>query len=135
VKRPLELGGHQLPEGTVVACSIYLAQRRPQAYPRPTEFDPSRFLGKKSSAYEFFPFGGGLRRCIGMAFALYEMKIVLARMLALCDLRLSSPGRGIAMVRRSITITPEQGLLVTMRDRTRSPVMSKPEAMSAGADA
>ncbi len=135
VKRPLELGGHQLPEGSVVACSIYLAHRRPEAYPRPTEFDPSRFLGKKSSAYEFFPFGGGLRRCIGMAFALYEMKIVLARMLALCDLRLASPGRGIAMVRRSITITPEQGLLVTMRDRKPSPVMSKSEVMSVGAGA
>lgn len=133
LKRPLELGGHELPAGTVVACSIYLAHRRPEAYPRPTEFDPTRFLGKKSSAYEFFPFGGGLRRCIGMAFALYEMKIVLARMLALTDLRLASPGRSIAMVRRSITVTPEQGLLVTMRDRTRTPLMSKSEVAAIGA--
>ncbi|MBL8740500.1 MAG: cytochrome P450, partial [Myxococcales bacterium] len=132
LKQPMELGGYQLEPGTVVACSIYLAHRRPEAYPRPTEFDPTRFLGKKSSAYEFFPFGGGLRRCIGMAFALSEMKIVLARMLALADLRLATPGRGVAMVRRSITITPEHGLLVTMRDRTRVPVMSKSEVLSVG---
>jgi len=120
LKKPLTLGGFDLPVGAVVACSIYLAQRRPEAYPRPTEFDPTRFLGKKASAYEFFPFGGGLRRCIGMAFALYEMKIVLARVLALTDLRLAHPGRTTGMVRRSITITPEEGLLVTMRDRTRT---------------
>jgi cytochrome P450 len=119
LKKPMTLGGHDLPPGVAVTCSIYLAHRRPEAYPRPTEFDPTRFVGKKLSAQEFFPFGGGIRRCIGAAFALYEMKIVLARMLALAELRLAHPGRALGMVRRSITITPEHGLLVTARPRAR----------------
>jgi cytochrome P450 len=122
LKRPMKLGGWDLPAGTVVACSIYLAHRRASVYPRPTEFDPMRFVGTKMAPSEFFPFGGGLRRCIGMAFALYEMKIVLGMMLSRIDLRLAHPGREIGMVRRSITLTPEKGLRVTMRERRRTPV-------------
>lgn len=121
LKKPMKLGGWDLPPGVVVACSIYLAHRRPAAHPRPTEFDPTRFIGKKLSPSEFFPFGGGLRRCIGMAFALHEMKIVLGRMLTRVDMRLAHPGRTIGMVRRSITLTPEEGLPVTVRDRRRPP--------------
>ena len=60
---------------------------------------------------EFFPFGGGVRRCIGMAFALYEMRIVLARMLERADLQLT-PHREIGVQRRSITLMPSDGLLV-----------------------
>lgn len=117
LKRPTRVGGHDLPAGVVVVCSIYLAHRRPEAFPRPAEFDPTRFVGKKVSPFEFYPFGGGIRRCIGMAFALYEMKIVLARVLAKLDLRLASPERAIRMVRRAITITPEAGLRVTVAPR------------------
>jgi cytochrome P450 len=113
--KPMRLGGYDLPAETAIVCSIYLAQRRAAAYPNPAEFDPRRFLGKKFSAYEFYPFGGGVRRCIGMAFALYEMKMVLARFFALVDARLAQDS--FRQVRRSITITPERGLLVSVRDR------------------
>jgi cytochrome P450 len=119
LRTPQTIGGWDLPEDTVVACSIYLAHRRKEAYPNPTSFDPSRFLGKKASAYEFFPFGGGVRRCIGMAFALYEMKMVLARLLGRTELRLAerAPPK---MTRRSITITPAGGLMVTARPLARA---------------
>jgi cytochrome P450 family 110 len=110
------LGGWEMKKGAAVICSIYLAQRRPEAYPNPDRFDPKRFLGKKFSAYEFFPFGGGVRRCIGMAFALYEMKMVLARVVSRLDLSLD-PKKPIRMVRRSITITPSDGLRVTVRKK------------------
>src|SRR5262249_17281237 len=82
----------------------------------PERFDPTRFLGKKASAYEFFPFGGGVRRCIGMAFALYEMKMVLARLVARTELALHSK-KPSGMVRRSVTITPSEGLPVILRRR------------------
>ena len=109
------VGGYELARGDVVVCSIYLAHRRPEAYPDPTRFDPLRFLGRKMSAQEFFPFGGGMRRCIGMQFALWEMKMVLARLVARTDLALVDPD--IAMVRRSVTITPGKGLPVILRSR------------------
>jgi cytochrome P450 len=111
LERPARVAGHDLPAGTPVICSIYLAQRRPEVYPDPTRFDPSRFQGKKLTPSEFFPFGGGMRRCIGMSFALYEMRIVLARIFERAQLSLASV-RPIRPERRSITLMPSQGLLV-----------------------
>ena len=78
---PLRLGGQNRPAGVVVAPCIYLTHHHPDIWPEPHTFDPDRFLAKRGSPYEFFPFGGGIRRCIGAAFALYEMKIVLAQVL------------------------------------------------------
>lgn len=115
LEKPMRLGGWDLPQGVAVVCSIYLAHRRPEAYPQPAEFDPARFVGKKFSASEFYPFGGGVRTCVGMAFAFYEMKMVMARILSRLELRLAQSS--FKMVRRSITITPEQGLLVRASDR------------------
>lgn len=120
LRKPMTLAGHALPAGAVVACSIYLAHRREAAFPRAATYDPRRFVGKKVSAYEFLPFGGGVRRCIGMAFALYEMKMVLARLVSRADLRLASRAP-IGRVRRSITITPAKGLRVVIDERRPRP--------------
>jgi cytochrome P450 len=114
--RAARVGGFDLPAGTGVVCSIYLAQRRPSVYPDPRRFDPDRYLGKKFTPNEFFPFGGGVRRCIGMAFALYEMKMVLARVLTRATLRLDRRDP-IRVVRRSITLTPSGGLRVRLESR------------------
>jgi len=117
---PARIGGWDLPAGVCVVCSIYLAQRRPEAYPEPARFNPDRFLGTKVTPYEFFPFGGGVRRCIGMAFALYEMKMVLATVLSRAALRLADD-RAIGPVRRSITLTPSDGLRVVLTRRDPRP--------------
>jgi cytochrome P450 len=114
--RPAKVGAWELPAGIGVVCSIYLAQRRPSVYPDPAKFDPDRFVGKKFSPNEFFPFGGGVRRCIGMAFALYEMKMVIARVLSRATLSLAARGP-IHVVRRSITLTPSEGLPVRLESR------------------
>jgi cytochrome P450 len=115
------IGGFDLSKGELVACSIYLAHRRPEAFPDPERFDPKRFLGKKLSAYEFFPFGGGIRRCIGMAFALHEMKIVLGRILMRTDLELALANRAVTGVRRSVVLMPSGGLRVRLRRRGLNP--------------
>jgi cytochrome P450 len=114
------IGGWNLKKDDTVVCSIYLAHRREAAYANADRFDPTRFLKKKVSAYEFFPFGGGTRRCIGMAFALYEMKMVLARLVIRTELVLERR-KPVGMVRRSITITPADGLRVVLRRREARP--------------
>ncbi|MFO0661421.1 MAG: cytochrome P450 [Polyangiaceae bacterium] len=76
---------------------------------------PRSFCSVEAIAVEWLPFGGGLRKCIGAAFALYEMKMVLAAVLTRC--RLSLVDRKIEVVRRSITLTPSDGLRVTLRER------------------
>jgi cytochrome P450 len=114
--RPTRIGGWDLPAGAMAAPSIYLTQRRPDVWTDPERFSPERFLGARPTPYEFFPFGGGVRRCIGMAFAIYEMKIVLAEVLQRVSLR-AAPGYRVQPVRRSITLAPSQGVPVVVETR------------------
>jgi cytochrome P450 len=114
--RPMRIGGRDLPAGVVATPCIYLTHRRPDVWPEPERFAPERFLGTRPSPYAFFPFGGGMRRCLGMAFALYEMKIVLAEVLARTDLR-AAPGYRPRAIRRSITLAPARGFPVVVEHR------------------
>ena len=114
--RPMRIGGMDLPAGVVPAPSIVLAHRRPEPWPDPDRFDPERFLASKPSPYEFLPFGGGVRRCIGAAFALYEMKIVLAEVLTRVELS-AAPGYEVRVVRRSVTLAPSEGMPVVVERR------------------
>lgn len=112
VKTPVSLCGWELESGTVVMGSIYLNHQREDLYPEPKQFQPERFLSRQFSPSEYLPFGGGARRCIGMAFALFEMKVAIAtilsgRKLALVGDRevrprrrglVTGPGRSIEMV-------------------------------------
>ena len=107
VKESVELAGYKLEAGAVVVPCIYLAHRRPEVYPNPERFEPERFLKQKFSPYEYLPFGGGSRGCIGMAFSMYEMKLVLATILSRFGLALADQ-RPVHPVRRGITIVPSQ---------------------------
>jgi cytochrome P450 family 135 len=78
---PAVVAGHRLPAGTLVFPSIALTQSSPDLYLDADEFRPERFLDRSPSPYTFIPFGGGVRRCIGAAFAVMEMKTVLATVL------------------------------------------------------
>jgi cytochrome P450 len=110
----VEIGGYSIPAGVVLAPSNYLAQRHPSAWDAPSEFRPQRFLGDTPPApYEYFPFGGGRRRCLGAAFAGFEMSIIMATLLTRTRLRLvagadRSPRYG------GVTIGPADGLRVVV---------------------
>jgi cytochrome P450 family 110 len=118
VSSPIRVGGYELPAGVIVVPSIDLTHRNPEVWPEPEKFRPERFLERRPGPYEFFSFGGGIRRCIGMSFALFEIKVVLARVLSRCDLRLA-PGYRPRMKRRAITIAPSRGAPAVM-DRCRA---------------
>lgn len=116
LQKPFRLGGYDLPAGTTVAANIFLAHRNPDVYPEPELFRPERWLGVQPDPASWLPFGGGLRRCIGAAFALYEMKIVLATILSSCEFELAqrTPAR---IMRRAITFWPEGGTRVRLKRR------------------
>jgi cytochrome P450/predicted unusual protein kinase regulating ubiquinone biosynthesis (AarF/ABC1/UbiB family) len=114
--RPMTIGGIDLPAGVVAAPCIYLAHRRAERWPEPERFRPERFLDSKPTPYEFLPFGGGVRRCLGMSFALVEMKIVLAEVLSRVELR-AAPGYQVRVVRRSVTLAPAEGMPVVVEGR------------------
>jgi len=115
LQQPVELGGYRLPAGVTVAPCIYLTQRRPDLYPEPDRFRPERFLEGRQTPYEYFPFGGGVRRCLGMAFAQYEMKVVLATVLSRLALALPADS-DVRPVRRAITLAPSDGTRVIAAD-------------------
>jgi cytochrome P450 len=131
VKAPFSVGGYDLPVGVHVAPCIYLVQRRPDLYPDPTAFRPERFLdGKVSDAYAWIPFGGGIRRCLGAAFATMEMREVLRAAVARVDLRPDRP-EGERMRRRSITLTPARGarvMAIPLPRTLRSPIAPCPSS-------
>lgn len=116
VHKPLQLGGYEIPAGWVVAPSPYLAHHRSQVFPDPERFDPDRFLRTRFSPAEWMPFGGGVRRCIGAAFATYEMKMVLATVAWRTRLRLEEGYRA-QPIRRGVTMAPSAGVPVLLDDR------------------
>src|SRR5438094_895056 len=73
-----------------------------------------------ATSLAFFPFGGGVRRCIGAAFATYEMKIVLAEVLSRVELR-AAPGHTVRTVRRTVTLAPSGGMPVMVDHVVRAP--------------
>jgi cytochrome P450 len=110
---PMEFGGRLLPAGASIVPSIHLVHRRPDIYPEPNAFRPERFLesqgggsgGRASHTYTWIPFGGGIRRCLGAAFAQFEMEVVLRELVSRRTLAPSRPGSE-RNYRRAITETP-----------------------------
>jgi cytochrome P450 len=112
--KPATIGGLDMPAGSYAMACIYLVHRREDLWPDPTRFDPGRFIGKKIDPGTYFPFGGGTRRCLGMAFASYEMKIVLATILSRMTVG-KAPGKEVRLVRRGITFAPSGGMPIVAR--------------------
>ena len=111
--RSVEIGPWTLPAGVTVAPSSSLVHRRPDVYPDPEAFRPERFLDSAPGTYTWIPFGGGVRRCIGGAFAHFEMQVVLAE---LVKRRRFTPARPEAepVFRRAITETPRHDAEVVL---------------------
>jgi cytochrome P450 family 135 len=114
---PMEIGGRVLPAGVSVAPSIHLVHRRPEIYPEPDRFRPERFLESPAGTYTWIPFGGGVRRCLGGAFAEFEMSVVLRELVARRSLRAAGGGPE-HPVRRTITNVPSRGAEVIAASRT-----------------
>jgi cytochrome P450 len=112
VRRPFAIGGYTIPPGAILVNAMHLLHRRPELYPEPDVFRPERFLGRRViDPYEWTPFGGGIRRCIGYAFALFEMKTVLATVLSHVRLRIENPDA--RSVRRGFFLAPARGPRIT----------------------
>ncbi len=122
----MPLGGVDLRAGTPVAPAIYLVHQRESLYPDARRFRPERFLAFKPTPSEWLPFGGGLRRRIGAAFAIYEMKMVLASVLPRVDARLAREHVGVA--RRGVTITPAGGLPIVVTAHRPRPDVARSKA-------
>jgi cytochrome P450 len=121
--KPYELNGFVIPPGTEINPSIVMIHRRADRYPEPFRFRPERFLvPDPPDTYTWIPFGGGSRRCIGASFALFEMRVVVRRVLERAGLE--PVGRRPDKVgRRGVTLVPKEGVRVV---QTRPPTPAPP---------
>jgi cytochrome P450 len=111
---PATIGGHELPRGTFVLAAIAALHYREDTFPAPEQFRPERFLGAKPDNYAWIPFGGGTRRCIGAAFAEYEMRTILREFVERADLRPADPKPEKVKI-RNITLVPARGARVVLK--------------------
>jgi cytochrome P450 family 135 len=125
------IGGFDLPAGTAVMPSIYLVHMRPDLYPEPYEFRPERFLEGAPDTYSWIPFGGGTRRCLGAAFASFEMKVVLRTILRRASLR-PATDRPEPFGHRNVTLAPRHGTPAILEERRTAPEPAPAELDSQG---
>jgi cytochrome P450 family 135 len=112
-----KLGGYTLPEGTEINPSIATIHARGAFFPSPEDFRPERFLGDDPpNTYTWIPFGGGTRRCVGAAFAQFEMRVVIKRVIERAKLEPVGP-HAERVERRGITMAPKTGTRVVLRER------------------
>jgi cytochrome P450 len=119
VKEPIEVGGARIEPGAMAMPAIALAHLDEETYRDADEFRPERFLEAKPGTYTWLPFGGGPRRCIGAAFALMEMKTVLATVLRDVEVATTrAPGERPRI--RHVTLVPHRGARIAVADRTHA---------------
>ena len=107
---PATVGGYELPRRTFVLPAIAAIHYREDLYPRAQRV-PARALPREGKAdnYAWIPFGGGVRRCIGAAFAEYEMRTILREIVSRADLRRRPTRRPERVKVRNITLGPGKG--------------------------
>ena len=116
VKRRWQLGEYIVPAGTPVAVSIVALHHRSDVYPDPYSFRPERFLESKPGTYTWIPFGGGIRRCLGVSLAMAEQRVVLTAVARHTDLEATSPKPEPAQ-QRNVTMIPRYGGRVMLQHR------------------
>ncbi|GAA1713930.1 cytochrome P450 [Fodinicola feengrottensis] len=114
--QPAQVGDYLLPAGTVVAPGIGLVQAAEENYPEPAEFRPARFLDGQPATNTWIPFGGGVRRCLGVGFAQLEASLVLREVLARYDITADRPAPEATRV-HGMTMMPAGGAQVRVSAR------------------
>ncbi|NER26130.1 MAG: cytochrome P450 [Symploca sp. SIO1C4] len=113
-KSPIKIMGRQYDTNTILFPCIYLTHHREELYQQASQFKPERFIERQYSAYEYLPFGGGNRLCIGYALAMLEMKLVLATILSRYQLALVDD-KPVKPTRRGVTLAPANGIPMVLK--------------------
>ena len=120
LRRPSTIAGWSLPAGTTLAPCSLLVHRRPDVYAEPAAWRVDRFLGTRPPAGAWLPFGGGVRRCAGAAFAVFEAATVLEEVSRALELR-PAGARSRRIGRRGIVLVPARGGPVIAAARRPAP--------------
>jgi hypothetical protein len=117
VMKPFDLGPWRVPPGHRVVTGIALMHRDDRFHAPARAFEPDRYVGKKPDTYAWVPFGGGVRRCLGAAFAQFEIDVVLRSLLRNFELQpTDAPSEREGF--RGVAFAPAKGGLAVVRRRT-----------------
>ncbi len=123
VQEEIELAGHRIPPGTVVAASPRVSNRLPEDFPEPDLFDPGRYLDPRQedlqNRWTWIPFGAGKHRCVGNAFAMMQMKAIFSVLLRDFEFQMSQPSESYRDDVSKMVIQLEQPCRVRYRRRSR----------------
>lgn len=114
-----ELGGHQIPAGTLVDIGVYALHHNPKYWNNPKNFDPERFLSHDDereagySHYAYIPFSLGPRHCIGQLFAEFEAKVLMSRFMKSFKFKLV-PGQDYGYEDPKATLSPKDRIRCTL---------------------
>lgn len=111
-------GPYHIPAGSIILLSQYVMHRHPHYWEAPDQFQPERFdpiLKSNRPRFAYFPFGAGMRQCVGQQFALMEAKLILATVAQNYHLDLL-PNQTIT-AQPLITLRPKQGLMMQLSRR------------------
>jgi cytochrome P450 len=117
LKAPIHLAGYDLPQGVAVQPNILLMHTREDVYPDPFAFKPERFETTPAGTYTWIPFGGGVRRCLGATFALFEMKAALRAVAEAVEELRPEHAPDERPARRAVTLVPAKDARVTVARR------------------
>jgi cytochrome P450 len=115
LKRALTFEGHHLPAGAIVSCYTHLFTRDLKKFASPESFEPEQMLGKKLRPYEFTPFGGGYRRCVGASFAEYELALLVGRIAQRVSFR-TVPGATVGVGMLGPLFAPDRPIPIDVTD-------------------
>ena len=110
----------RLPSGTSIVIFPYLTHRKAEYYPHPEKFDPNRFLPEeqaKRHPYTYLSFSAGSRNCLGMKFAMMEMKTIAAHILRNFDIS-STDKMGDIPLLPFTTLAPERDYMFNFKSRS-----------------
>ena len=126
---PATIGGHELPAGSFLLAAIAALHYREDLFPEPERVPPRALPRGQADNYAWIPFGGGIRRCIGAAFAEYEMRMILREFVERADLRAADPRPEKVKV-RNITLVPAKGARVVLGRPLTYPAVGSASAVA-----
>lgn len=118
IDQDVQLGEYELKKDSLVMLSMYVTHRHPDLWENPLEYRPERFLERKNRGYSFFPYGGGMRMCIGMHLARIEITTIVALFVSSFEFNLK-PGTKVKPI-TYLTLRPSDINLVIRKIKIKS---------------
>ena len=112
VEKDTVLGSYQLKKDALLLLPMYVTHRHPDLWDNPSEYQPERFIKDKKKGYSFYPYGGGMRMCLGMHLARMEITTIVAIFVASFEFTLKS-GVKVSPVTH-MTLKPKNGVALKL---------------------